>query len=75
MDPRYLAVDSNQFPIYDWSDFYGEVKEPISSNAPEALGKIVDLHMFVDSDHSGDQRTQQSCSGFLIYLHTVLIRW
>ncbi|KAL7460010.1 hypothetical protein ACHAXS_000478 [Conticribra weissflogii] len=31
--------------------------------------------MFVDSGHSGDQRTQRSHSAFLIYLNTALISW
>ncbi|KAL7451499.1 hypothetical protein ACHAXS_000250 [Conticribra weissflogii] len=31
--------------------------------------------MFVDSDHAGDQHTQRSWSGFLIYLNTALISW
>ncbi|KAL7460857.1 LOW QUALITY PROTEIN: hypothetical protein ACHAXS_001296 [Conticribra weissflogii] len=29
--------------------------------------------MFVNSDHAGDQRTQRSCSGFLLYLNTALL--
>ncbi len=31
--------------------------------------------MFVNSDHVGDQQTQQSCSGRLVYLNTALISW
>ncbi len=31
--------------------------------------------MFVDSDHTGDQCTHWSCSGFLIYLNIALISW
>ncbi|KAL7465236.1 hypothetical protein ACHAXS_005568 [Conticribra weissflogii] len=75
MDPTYLAIDSTQFPICDWSEFYSEVEEPIPPNTPEAIGKVVDLCMFVDSDHVGDQHTLRSCSGFLIYLNTALISW
>ncbi|KAL7472588.1 hypothetical protein ACHAXS_013574 [Conticribra weissflogii] len=75
MDPTYPVIDSTQFPVCDWSEFYGEVEEPIPPNAPEAIGKVVDLRMFVDSDHAGDQRTRRSRSGFLIYLNTALISW
>ncbi len=50
MDPTYPAIDSTQFPICDWSEFYGDIEEPIPPNAPEAIGKVVDLHMFVASD-------------------------
>ncbi len=75
MDPTYPAINSTQFPICDWSEFYGEVEEPIPPNAPEAIGKVVDLCMLVDSDHAGDQCTWRSCSGFLIYLNTALVGW
>ncbi len=75
MDPTYPATDSTQFPICDWSEFYGEVEEPIPPNAPKAIGKVVDLHMFVNSDHAGDQRTCRSHNGLLIYLNTVLVSW
>ncbi len=57
MDPMYPAIESTQFPICDWSEFYGEVSEPIPPKAPKAIGKVVDVCMFVDSDHAGDQRT------------------
>ncbi|KAL7464521.1 hypothetical protein ACHAXS_004857, partial [Conticribra weissflogii] len=30
------------------------VEEPIPHNAPKAIGKVVNLCMFVDSDHEGD---------------------
>ncbi len=48
MDPMYPEIDSTQFLICDWSEFYGEVKEPIPPNAPEVIGKVVDLRMFVN---------------------------
>ncbi len=35
MDPMYPAIDSTQFPIFDWSEFHSEVKEPILPNVPE----------------------------------------
>ncbi len=57
MDPTYPAIDNTQVPICDWSKFYGDYP---------AIGKVVDLRMFVDSDHAGDQRTWRSHSGFLI---------
>ncbi|KAL7447662.1 hypothetical protein ACHAXS_000050 [Conticribra weissflogii] len=75
MDPTYPEIDSTQFPVCDWSEFYGEVEEPIPPNEPEAIGKVVDLRMFVNSDLAGDQRTWRSCSEFLIYLNTALVSW
>ncbi len=53
MYPTYLAIGT-QFPICDWSEFYGEVEEHIPPSAPEAIGKVVYLHIFVDSDQTGD---------------------
>ncbi len=75
MDPMYPEIDSTQFPVCDWSEFYSEVEEPIPPNVPKAIGKVVDLRMFVDSDHAGDQHTRRSHSGFLIYLNTALVSW
>ncbi len=75
MDSMYPMIDSTQFPMCDWTEFYGEVEEPIPHNAPKAIGKVVGLRMFFDSDHAGDQRTRISWSGFLIYLNTALISW
>ncbi len=69
-DPTYPNIDSTQFPVCDWSEFYVDVDEPILPNFPEAKGKVVDLCKFVDSDPAGDQHTQRSCTGFLIYLNT-----
>ncbi len=75
MDPTYPAIDSTQIPICDWSEFYGEVKEPIPPKAPKAIDKVVDLCMLINSDHAGDQCTHMSCSGFVIYFNTALISW
>ncbi len=57
MDTTYPTTDSTQFPVCDWKEYYGEVEDPILPNAPEAVGKVVDLHMFIDGDHVGDQHT------------------
>ncbi len=40
MDLTYLAIDSTQFPICDWSEFYGEVEEPLPPNVPKANGSV-----------------------------------
>ncbi len=76
MDPTYPTIDSNQFSMYDYSEFYGEVEEPIPPNAPKAIDKVVDLNMFVNSDHAEDKHTQlkvdflyisQYCSDQLVF--------
>jgi hypothetical protein len=38
-------------------------------DAPVSRGKEVDLRLFVDSDHSGEQFTRHSRTGFVIYLN------
>ncbi len=66
MDPTYLDIDKDQFPVIDWMEFYGNVRKPIPPNAPKPLGKPVDVHMFVDSNHVGNKQTWHSHSSFLI---------
>ncbi len=44
----------------DWIRTYGKVAEPIPGNAPVARGKPVQLRLFVDSDHAGEELTRQS---------------
>ena len=39
------------FPIYDWTKFYGDAKEAMPADMPFLLGKDVDLQMMVDSEH------------------------
>ncbi len=75
MDPTYPTINSTQFPICNWSKFYSKVEESIPTIAPYALGKVLELCQFVDSDHDGDQCTHISRSGFLMYLNSASITW
>ncbi len=75
MDTTYPNIDSTQFSVYNWSEFNCNVEEPIQPNAPEATGKVMDLHMFIDGDHAGDQFTQKCFVCFLMYLDSSLISW
>jgi hypothetical protein len=65
----------NQFPTYDWTEFYGDASEAIPPDMPTPLGKDVDLRMMVDSDHAGDKTRRRSRSGILIFLNMALIDW
>ena len=56
-DPTYPEVDMGTFKECDWKGFYGDVQEAIPPNAHEPRGKEVDLRLFVDSDHAGEQLT------------------
>ena len=59
-DPTYPEIDMSQFQDCNWKSFYGEVKEPILEVAPVPRGKDVDLKMYMDADHAGDQVTRRS---------------
>jgi hypothetical protein len=70
------AVINNQFKEnVDWTDFYGDVKEPIPPNAPQPRGKAVEITTFVDADHAGDRVTRRSRTGVLIYVNRAPIMW
>jgi hypothetical protein len=56
-DPRYPDSNHTIFKECDWQEFYGDVKEAIPANTPTPFGKEVDLRLFVDSDHAGDNLT------------------
>ena len=72
-DPAYPTIDMNQFPQYDWREFYGDVSEAFPPDMPKPLGKDVDLQMMVDSNHAGDTTRRRSRSGILIFLNMSLI--
>jgi hypothetical protein len=74
-DPTYPTIDLSLFPKYDWFKFYGDVKEALPPDMPEPLGKDIDVCMMCDSDHTGEQRTRRSCTGFLIFCNMALIDW
>ena len=59
-DPTYPDIEYEAFN-YDnpWIDLYGNVKEPVDSNAPEPRGKAVNLQAFVNSDNNGEKTTPQ----------------
>ena len=59
----------------DWSDFYKDATEQIPLDAPEPLGKPVEMTAFVDSDHAGDKVTRRSRTGVLIFLNRSPIVW
>ena len=74
-DPRYPKVNEDEFKRCDWTNFYGDVKEPMPLNAPKPLGKPVMLRLMVDSDHAGDQLIRRSRTGFQIFMNNAPIVW
>ena len=45
------------FKWCNWREFYGKVAEAVPTDAPEPLGKDVNLQMMIDSDDTGDKET------------------
>ena len=74
-DPRYPKVNEDEFKRCDWTNFYGDVKEPMPPNAPKPLGKPVIMRLMVDSDHAGDQLIRRSRTGFQIFMNNAPIVW
>jgi hypothetical protein len=73
-DPTYPSVDMGTFIKTDWKSIHGE-KEMIPSDARVPHGNEFDLSLFVESDHSGEQFTRRSKTGFVIYLNMAPIVW
>jgi len=74
-DPTYPEIDMGSFKECDWKTFYGNMKEAIPPNAPEVRGKEVDLRLYVDSDHAGEEVTCRSRTGFFIFLNMAPVVW
>jgi hypothetical protein len=73
LDPGYLPEIT--VPEYDWTDFYGDVVEPIPPDQPEPRGKPAQTTAFVDSNHAADLVSRRSRTGVLIYLQSAPIVW
>jgi hypothetical protein len=74
-DPTCPSFDMGTLTKTDWKSMYGDVKEMIPSDAPVPRGKEVDLRLFVDSDHAGEQFIRCSRTGSVIYLNMAPIVW
>ena len=75
-DPTEPTIDETQFAREDWdATAYGDCKEDIPPNAPEARGLGMTMRAFVDSDHAGDSVTRRSRTGFFIFLNSAPIYW
>ncbi len=74
-DDGYLNWNDNDFPTYDWTDFYPEAEEEVPPNAPEPRGMAVQINVFLDADHAGNKVTRRSQTGVLIYLNKAPIMW
>ena len=74
-DSDHPQISPNKFKLYNWFDFYGEVKEGIPHDMPEARGLPMSTSAFVDADLAGDKRNRQSQTGVLIFCNKAPIHW
>ena len=73
--PTYPTPDLSMFQEHDWCGFYGDVKEPIPTNAPDPRGKEVYLRIIVYSDHAVDKINRQYRTRYIICLNNSPIAW
>jgi len=73
--PSEMYIDEDWFKKADWTNFYGDVKEELPEDMPEALGNPVKMAAWVDSDHAGNLVTRRSQTGYLIFLNQAPIVW
>ena len=74
-DDAYVHWNDNDFTVYDWTDYYGDVKEKIPKNAPQPRRQPVQIYVFVDASHAHNKLTRRSQTGILLYLNKSPIIW
>ena len=72
-EPDYSDVD---VPTYDWSEsVYGEPREEIPHDVPEALGRFVTLTHYVDANLMHCLLTGRSVTGILHFMNGTPVEW
>ena len=75
-DPSEPNIDDNQFEKQNWnSSVYQDAKEIIPNDVPQSRGFGFKIRAFVDSDHSGDERTRRSRTSVMIFINNSPIYW
>ena len=68
LDPTYPDIDLDNFKRHNWSQFYGNMKEILPSNAPIVHGKEFIIRAFVGVDLAGHSLTGRSRSTFFVMI-------
>ena len=68
-DPGYPGISESRFQRHNWEDFYKDAKEELPLDMPEARGKDVGIHCFVDASHASDKENRRSQTGILIFVN------
>ncbi len=74
-NPTHAEIEMSAFKECDWREFYGDVHEPMPPNMPSPRGKEVEIRLYVDSDHAGDQLVRRSRTGYFIFLNSAPLMW
>ncbi len=74
-DSNYIDWKDEDFPSYDWTDFYQVTNDELPPNAPAPRGMPVQINAFVDASHARNKVTRRSHTGILIYLNTAPVIW
>ncbi len=74
-DPTYYDIKMDSFKECDWREFYGNVSEPVPPNMPSPRGEEVEIRLYVDSDHAGDQLVRRSRTGYFIFMNSAPLIW
>ena len=56
-------------------EYYPDAEEASPPNAPEPLGKAIQINAFVDADHASNLVTRRSHTGIIIFLNMAPISW
>ena len=76
LDPSYADINLSEFKSDEnWTAFYGYSEEAKPHNAPKPLGKEIELKMFVNSSHVGDNTNSCSRTGYMIFMNMSIIAW
>src|SRR5687767_6999032 len=59
----------------DWTKFYPDAAENLSSERPEPLGNLCTITTYVDADHARDQVTRRPVTGIVVLLNNTPVSW
>lgn len=78
-DINYIPRNSKDLPPLEraraMKELYPDATETLPHNMPEARGETVDINVFVDADHAGNQVTRRSHTGIIIMINMSPIIW
>ena len=56
-------------------ELYPDAEDPLPPDMPKPLGKAVNINVFVDADHAGNQVTRRSHTGIIMYCNLAPVTW